>query len=422
MTKGRVYFYKVGRAVRPTLFNRLLTILLIGICIFGCTQNRNAAAKYVFYFIGDGMGLSHVSLTEVYLASQEGRIGSNSLSFTQFPVFGLATTHSVSNIITESSAAGTALATGEKTNNNMLGTRPDSTNLRSLAYPIHEAGFAVGITTNVTIDHATPASFYANSPSRSDYYRIAQQLPQTGFAFFGGGGFIQPTGRNGDLPSVYESIADSGYTVARGVGSYQLKKEGAKKMFYTQDPGIEDDLPYAIDRRQGDLSLSMVVEAAIDFLYDPKGKGFFLMSEGGKIDWSAHSNDAKTTIMEVLDFSDAVSLAVAFYEKHPHETLIVVTADHETGGLSLGATSGYTMYLDALADQTCSLDADPGSLQALRQINQNARIGWTTNAHTGAMVPVFAIGAGSSTFGGKMDNTDIPKKICAAMGVTFTQE
>ena len=345
MIKGNLLFYKVGRPLRPTLFSRLLTLMLIGICTFGCTYNRESKAKYVFYFIGDGMGIAHISLAEVFLATQEGHIGSNSLSFTQFPVFGLATTHSVSNIITESSAAGTALATGEKTTNSMLGTRPDSTHLRSIAYPIHEAGFAVGITSSVTIDHATPAAFYANSPSRSDYYRIAQQLPQTGFAFFGGGGFLQPTGRNKDLPSVYESMTDAGYTVARGAGSYHLQKEGARKMFYTQESGVEDDLPYAIDRQHGDLSLPMVVEAAIDFLYNPKGKGFFLMSEGGKIDWSAHSNDGKTTIMEVLDFSEAVALAVAFYQKHPRHTLIVVTADHETGGLSLGATNGYNMFL-----------------------------------------------------------------------------
>ncbi|MCL2738895.1 MAG: alkaline phosphatase [Bacteroidales bacterium] len=389
----------------------LLSLLFTGICTFGCTENREPKAKYVFYFIGDGMGVSHISLAEVF--------SNNALSFTQFPVFGLVTTQSASNIITESSAAGTALATGEKTTNSMLGTRPDSTHLRSMAYPIHEAGYAVGIVSSVTIDHATPAAFYANAYSRSDYYHIAQQLPQTGFAFFGGGGFVHPTGRNNDRPSVYESITDAGYTVARGAGSYQLKKEGAKKMFYTQAQGVESDLPYAIDRKEGDLSLPMVVEAAIDFLYDPKGKGFFLMSEGGKIDWASHSNDAKTTILEVLDFSDAVALAIAFYHKHPRQTLIVVTSDHETGGLSLGYTGGYDMYFDALASQTASIDADRASTEDVRRSNREARIGWTSGSHTGTMVPIFAIGAGSSNFGGKMDNTDIPKKICAAMGIAF---
>ena len=398
-----------------------LTLLFIGFCTFGCTEHNEPRAKYVFYFIGDGMGLSHICLTEAFLADNEGSIGNTSLNFTRFPVFGWATTYSASNWITESSAAGTALSTGEKTTNSMLGTRPDSTHLRSITYMIHDAGYAVGVTSNVTIDHATPGAFYASACNRSDYYEIAQQLPATGFEFFGGGGFIYPTGRDLDMPSVYASITKAGYTVARGVNSYQLNKADAARMFYTQDEGLEGDLPYAIDRKEGDLSLSQVVEAAIDFLYDPKGKGFFLMSEGGKIDWSAHANDAKTTIWEVLDFADAIALAIAFYEQHPQETLIVVTADHETGGLTLGAQSGYNMFFDALDNQTASTAADKSITEAVRQSNRDARIGWTTTSHTGVAVPVFAIGAGSGNFGGKMDNTDIPKKICAAMGVTYTQ-
>ena len=393
-----------------------LMLFTIGIALFGCVEHNEPKAKYVFYFIGDGMGLSHISLTEAYLAYQEGKIGNVPLNFTQFPVFGFASTYSASHIITESSAAGTALATGEKTTNSMVGTRPDSTHLRSIAYPIHDAGYAVGIVSSVSIDHATPASFYASAYSRSDYYNIALQLPQTGFAFFGGGGFIQPTGRNRDRPSVYESLTDAGYTVARGAGSYQLQKAGAKKIFYTQEQGVEGDLPYAIDRKEGDLSLSMVVEAAIDFLYDPKGKGFFLMAEGGKIDWAAHANDAKTTILEVLDFVDAIALAIAFYQKHPHETLIVVTADHETGGLSLGAGS-YNLFFDALSSQSSSIDADKSLTQTVRKSNQDAQIGWSSFSHTGVAVPIFAIGAGSAIFGGRMDNTDIPKRIATAMGI-----
>jgi len=404
----------------------LIALLAIAILNATCscpfTKEQEPKAKYVFYFIGDGMGLSHLSLTEAFLAAKEGQIGNIPLNFTQFPVIGLATTYSVSNIITESSAAGTALATGEKTTNSMLGTRPDSTNLRSIAHDIHDAGYAVGIVSTVTINHATPASFYANSHSRSDYYYIAQQLPQTGFAFFGGGGFAHPTGRNNDQPSVYEAIVDAGYTVVRGIDSYRHLKEGATKIFYTQAEGIEGDLPYAIDRTADDLTLPKVVEAAIDFLYDPKGKGFFLMSEGGKIDWAAHDNDAKTTILEILDFSDAVALAIEFYKKYPRETLIVVTADHETGGLSLGETSGYNIFFDALAFQTSSIAADKSTAETVRKSNKEARIGWTTTSHTGVAVPVFAIGVRSTIFGGKMENTDIPKKIIAAMGITITQK
>ncbi|MDR2585360.1 MAG: alkaline phosphatase [Prevotellaceae bacterium] len=400
---------------------QLTTLLIIGLCTCGCAQNTNHA-KYVFYFIGDGMGLSHISLTEAYLAANNGEIGNTPLNFTQFPVIGLSSTYSIGNFITESSAAGTALSTGEKTTNSALGVRPDSTHLRSISYMIHDAGYSIGIVSNVSIDHATPAAFYACSPSRSDYYGIALQLPLTGFEFFGGGGFIRPSGRDKDQPSVYESITDAGYAIARGVGSYQLVKEGASKMFYTQDEGVEGDLPYAIDRTENSLTLPLVVEAAIDFLYNPKGKGFFLMSEGGKIDWAAHSNDAKTTILEVLDFADAINLAITFYNQHPNETLIVVTADHETGGLALGAKNGYNLFFDVLKTQTTSVDTDKSIAQAVTLSNQEARIGWTTTSHTGVSVPIFAIGVGSEKFSGQMDNTDIPKKICAAMGISFNQQ
>ena len=398
-------------------FRTYTFLVLLGIFFLGCTNNQDNRAKYVFYFIGDGMGLAHISLTEAFLSDEKGEIGNKLLNFSKFPVIGLATTFSSSNLITESSAAGTALATGEKTTNSMLGVRPDSTQLTSIAHLIHRAGYAVGIVSNVTIDHATPAAFYANSVSRSDYYNIALQLPKTGFQFFGGGGFSRPTGRNNDQPSVYESLSAAGYTIARGAESYQLQKDQATKMFYTQAEGIEGDLPYSIDRKENALSLQMVTEAAIDFLFNHNEKGLFLMCEGGKIDWAAHSNDAKTTIWEILDFADAIQLAINFYHQHPKETLIVVTSDHETGGLSVGARNGYDLFFDALIEQSGSFEADREAAQTIQNGNREARIGWTSTSHTGVAVPVFAIGAGSKNFGGKMDNTDIPKKICVAMGI-----
>ena len=139
-------------------------VLLFAICISvlaSCCSNEEKKAKYVFYFIGDGMGFSHISLAEGYLATKEGKIGNNPLCFSQFPVMGMATSYSANRYITCSSAAGTALATGTKTNNGMLGVTPDTTELTAISYKIHEAGFPVGITTSVTIDHATPASFYS---------------------------------------------------------------------------------------------------------------------------------------------------------------------------------------------------------------------------------------------------------------------
>ena len=399
---------------------KLLSAVLAFIAILGC-QKPESHAKFVFYFIGDGMGLAQVSLAEAYLADSKGKIGSEALSFTQFPVLGTATTFSASNIITCSSAAGTALATGVKTNNGMLGVTPDTLDLEAITYKIRDAGYKVGITSTVTLDHATPAAFYAHSAYRNDYYHIAVQLPETGFDFFGGGGFIQPEGREKDRTSVITLIEDAGYSIAYGMEAFE-ESRNAQKVVLLQDKSKNylDALPYAIDRKEGDMTHEDIVRAAVEFLENENG--FFLMSESGRIDWAGHSNDGKTAILETLDLDEAVQVAVEFSRKHPEQTLIVVTADHETGGLSLGWESQYNMYFDQLAGQTASIDnvlasRDRDMVLNIREMNKKSRIGWTTSSHTGIPVPVYAMGTNSHLFSGRMDNTDIPKKICQAMGI-----
>lgn len=401
----------------------LMSAFLLTSCC-GTRKEAPKQAKYVFYFIGDGMGFSHVSLTEAYLAAREGEIGSRPLLFTRFPVMGMATTFSHSNNITCSSAAGTALSTGSKTNNNMLGVAPDTSDLTSISYKIHDAGYPVGIMSTVTINHATPGAFYAHSARRNDYYGIATQLAASGFEFFGGGGFSSPTGKQEDQPSAYGIAEEAGYTLAYGVEEYAAKKDGAEKMLLLQHKGKESTiLPYAIERTESDLTLEQVVESAVDFLDNEKG--FFIMAEGGKIDWAAHSNDVANTIFETLDMDAAVAVAYRFYEKHPDQTLIVVTADHETGGVSLGRNKGYVFDLsgiDSIATMKQSTNANVDNYMDQKNIDAysaRALIGWTTTSHTGGAVPVFATGVCSELFAGRMDNTDIPKKICAAMGVTF---
>lgn len=384
-------------------------------------------AKYVFFFIGDGMGFSHVALTEAYLATEKHEIGSEPLCFTQFPVMGMSTTYSASNMITCSSAAATAMATGIKTRNNMLGVAPDSTDMRQVTYDMHDAGFSVGIMTTVTIDHATPGGFYGHSADRNDYYSIAMQLPKSGFEFFGGGGFDGANSKKikNAEKNIFDECAKDGYTVAYGVDDYKAKKADAKKMILFQaDPSRKNKiLPYVIGRTPKDLTLKQVITEAIDFLYKPEGKGFFIMCEGGKIDWAAHSNDMAGVVMETLDMDEAVKVAFAFYKQHPDETLIVVTADHETGGVTLGRTKGYTFDLSGIdkvvkeaAQSNVTVD-DYMEQQPLDSLSKAARIGWTTRSHTGGAVPVFAVGAGSRMFSGRQNNTDLPKKICKAMGV-----
>ncbi len=381
---------------------------------------KNTKAKYVFYFIGDGMGFSHISIAEAYQAHLQGKNGSTPLSFTQFPVMGMATTYSASNMVTCSSAAGTALSTGYKTNNGFLGVLPDSSKVESISYKIHKAGYKVGITTTVSLDHATPGAFYANSTSRDNYYEISQQLPSSQFEFFGGGGFISPNGKDKNLTSSYDNVEEMGYIIASGIDDYKAKKQEGKKMVLLQKEGKEShELKYAIDMKEGDMKLSDIVSAATDFLNNKKG--FFLMAEGGKIDWGGHANDAKTTIMEVIDFSNAITVAYNFYLEHPDETLIVVTADHETGGFSMAREKGYQVYLDELKELSGSKDfnKDEDYSKKVDLATEKARLSWTTKSHSGVAVPVFAIGQGSNLFSGRMDNTEIPKKICTAMGVKF---
>ena len=379
-------------------------------------------AKYVFFFIGDGMGFNHVSLAEYYSGHTEGLHGSLPLSFSAFPVLGWAVTHSASNLITDSAAAGTALSTGTKTNNGMLATAPDSTtSLKSISYKIHEAGYRVGISSTVGLNHATPAAFYGSSISRNDYYGIAAQIPACGFEFLAGGGLIDSRGSDGNCTSAYDIIENSGYTIAEGLDDFAGKKNSTDRIMLLQENGRErTELPFAIDRSATDMTQADLVRASIDFLYSEDGPGFLIMSEGGKIDWASHSNDTKAAILETISLSDAVAVAVAFYEQHPDETLIVVTADHETGGLTLGLEDGYNLYFDKIDSIDCSRDkASEDGKDMMKELSREARIGWTTSDHSAANVPVFAIGAGSSLFSGRMDNTEIPERICKAMNIIF---
>ena len=204
-------------------------------------------AKYVFYFIGDGMGVNQVNGTEMYLAEQAGRMGVEPLLFTTFPAVGVATTYSASNSITDSSAAGTALATGSKTYNGAIGVDANKETLQSIAERAKKAGKKVGITTSVSIDHATPAAFYAHQVSRSMYYEIALDLPKAGFDFYAGSGFLKPstTYDKKDVPSIFPIFEQAGYTVARGLDEYKQKAAQADKMVLIQGEDANPScLPY----------------------------------------------------------------------------------------------------------------------------------------------------------------------------------
>lgn len=344
----------------------ILSLLVVAFAAFA------QQAKYVFYFIGDGMGANQVLLTEMYLAETGGEIGRKQLTMTTFPYSGQIATFSASNSITDSSAAGTCLATGRKTTNGMLGVTPEGEPVKSIAQILHDAGWAVGVTTSVSIDHATPGAFYAHVGSRGDYYEIGRQLTETDYEFFGGSSFLEPISNNDpDLPSLYELCDQKGYTIARGMSGMQALGKHPDKVILVQDHEAQDKvtpsdsrLPFAIDKNEKDLTLPQITGAAIRTLR-ATDRPFFLMVEGGAIDWACHGNDAATTIHEVIEFDEAIQVAYRFYLDHPDETLIVVTADHETGGCALG-NHKYTLNLRYLQYQQMSAGKLSEAITALR--------------------------------------------------------
>lgn len=348
---------------------RFSLILVALVCAFFL----QAQPKYVFYFIGDGMGQNQVLLSEMYLAQLDGEIGRKQLCMTQFPYAGLASSFSASNSITDSSAAGTCLATGKKTKNGRLGIDAKGEQIQSIADILHDKHWAVGLATSVSIDHATPAAFYANVFSRNDYYEIGVQLAETGFEFFGGSTFYKPfLEEKPKAENVYDLCRKNGYLFCRGYKDFCNQAFDSEKVILIQEhEGLTNDykgtgkIPYTIDRKEGDLTLAEITRAGIDFLYK-KDKPFFYMVEGGQIDWACHGNDAAAVIQETIDFDQAIQVAFNFYRQHPDETLIVVTADHETGGMALG-NSDYTLHLDLLQYQTASAGEISGRLSDLHK-------------------------------------------------------
>lgn len=340
--------------------NRLSIILLM--FLFALTLSAQGKAKYVFYFIGDGMGVNQVNAAETYLGALQGRIGIQPLCFPSFPYSAFVNTQSATNGVTDSAAGGTALACGQKTKNGTLGMLKDlTTSVSSIADRARNSGAAVGITTSVAIDHATPAAFYAHVKERHEQYTIGKQLVESANDFYAGSDFTIPTDPeypNGN--TLYEEANYKGFTIARGYADYQVKAANAKKMILLQSEEASKadrySIPYALDRKDGDLTLTDITRAGIDFLMKKQGEknGFFMMIEGGKIDWACHANDL-AFIPELIDMDNAVKVAYDFYKQHPDETLIIVTADHETGGIVL-SRGLYEINLAAVGNQRITIE------------------------------------------------------------------
>lgn len=323
--------------------------------------------KYVFLFIGDGMSLPQRMATDDFLKAEN----RPALAMNQMNVCGITKTSSADSLITDSAASGTAIACGRKVPNHYVGVDADGNKLTSCAVIAKNAGKKVGIITSVTLNHATPASFYAHTPNRSNYYKIGLDLAESNFDFFGGGNVNAHDNKKapeyrGDALDI---AAENGYKVVKTAKEISALKKGDGKVLAIAE--TDGAIPYIIDAPDS-MRIRHLLEKAIELL--DNDNGFFIMIEGGKIDWMCHANDAATTINETVDLDNAIKVALDFAKKHPAETLVVVTGDHETGGLTLGfAGTGYKSYFELLKNQKCSSNAFEEKLAKLFKANPDAQ-------------------------------------------------
>lgn len=339
----------------------------------GCTHHHDQPSpRNLIFMIGDGMGLAHVSMLTI-----EG--GYAPTAFNSMENVALMTTYSANNRVTDSAAAGTALATGSKTNNSMVGITPDSLCCRSIIERARERGMATGIVVTSEIQHATPASFYAHSKSRSDYALINQQLAESGIdVIFGGGRTTFDLGTDSLMRQRgYELFYD--FAQAEQSQAERIVGVFADGHLPSKLAGRDDYLPRATRK-----ALQMIGE---------RENGFVLMVEGSQIDFESHGNSTSGILAEVSDFEAAVREAVAFVDAHP-ETLLVVTADHETGGLAIpSGKSDFTLSESGI------------------------HYTYGSGSHTGIMVPVYLYGAGAESVNGVIDNAELARRLMSLLGL-----
>jgi alkaline phosphatase len=352
-------------------------LIILGVSLTSCftpgklANKKNHDIRNVIFMIGDGMGLP-----DVYAAMT---VSDKPLNIERCNMIGLQKTFSADNYITDSGAAGTALATGHKTKNGAIGMDPQGNQLKSILEIAEEHGLSTGLVSTSSITHATPASFIAHQSSRGSYEDIAMDFLKTDIDVFIGGG-IDHFAKRKDKLNLLDSLKLRGYEVdtslAMVLNSTSLKLAGLTAPIHN---------PYRLKGRGDMLPLSS--GKAIEVLSKSK-KGFFLMIEGSQIDWAGHANVADTLVDETLDFDEAVGVALDFAKNDGH-TLVVITADHETGGVTI-----------VVGDRTTHM----------------VKLNFSTKDHTAVMVPVYAFGPGADKFAGIYDNTDIFKKILSAFG------
>ncbi|GAB6280062.1 MAG: alkaline phosphatase [Thermovirga sp.] len=370
-----------SRVCRSRSSARGMAVWAALLLVLVCSSCGSAAehAKYVFLMIGDGMGTPQRNSAEFFLAdSPDKNVVENAmLSMNTLPAQGMCTTYCTNSFITDSAAAGTAISTGNKTKSGVISM--DTKNgvpYKTIAEMAKEKGMKVGIVSSVSIDHATPAVFYAHEPSRNNYYEIGQWIPKSGFDYFAGGGLKKPNGKDGKQPSVFDALKKDGYTVTTTTAAFKALKPAARQRVVAINPELDasEAMPYAMDRDGLDISLAEFTRKGIELLENPNG--FFMMVEGGKIDWACHANDAVASIHDTIAFDKAVQVALDFQKKHPEETLVIVTGDHECGGLTIGfAGTEYDTFFGTMKGQDVSYDVFDSLLAEYKKSHtlQNAR-------------------------------------------------
>lgn len=361
----------MNRKLVPLAFWIALTAVVFTTTSFTSSHKK---ARNIILMIGDGMGLSQVSSAYFY--------GNEEPNFSRFPIVGLSLTSSASNKITDSAAGATAFSTGEKTYNGAIGVSMNKDTLETLIEYFNSRAWSNGLVVTSSVTHATPAAFYAHQESRDAEYAIAAQLANNGIVdFFAGGGL--KFFHQGEPDDLLVKMRKSGYLInTRGLDD-TLPTHQSRFGYLLAANGMKGEY-----EGRGDY-LEKASRLAIDALNQNK-KGFFLMIEGSQIDWGGHDNDADYLISELLDFDKAIGAVLDFAEKDGN-TLVIVTADHETGGFTL-------------SENSASKEHDNELLPT-----------FSTGGHSATLVPVFAFGPGAELFSGIYQNTEVHKKILEAI-------
>lgn len=341
------------------------------------TTREPLPPKNIIFLVGDGMGLAHIT-AGMYA-------NNNRLNLERFPVTGLMKTHSSSHLITDSAAGATAFACGCKTYNGAIGVNRAKKPCETILEQAEKNGYATGLVATCSITHATPAAFIAHVNSRSEMEEIAKYFMDTEWDFLVGGGLQYFNHRSSDTRNLYAELSDKGCYMS----NFQEKKLNELVPDPTRPFAWFSALGEPDSASGGRDYLPLAAKMATEFLEKRSKRGFFLMLEGSQIDWAGHANSGPRVISEMLDFDKAIGEILRFAEADGN-TLVVVTADHETGGLGLEQGDGPDL-----------LDLD-----------------FTTGYHTATMVPVFAFGPGAELFSGIIDNTDIYTKMATLWGWT----